>query len=197
MTRQPGSEAGGPRHGARPGRARLSGPRTGLPTPSCPHPVGPSWSWAHDCPGLGHGQALPVGELGAPPRGESKRKARVLTRSPRLGGLWTARWQAGRVGEVWLPRGPGRPGDTSGSRLRGKKPFSCTFSRTPQPQRWGAPGQHGASPWPGRRPPDTRPEAQVGRWAAGKVLGARRPPQRGGALGAVIQRCCRFLGGCL
>lgn len=55
------------------------------------------------------------------PEENPSERAWVLTRSPRLGGLWTARWQAGRVGEVWLPRGPGAPWRHVGVPTSGKE----------------------------------------------------------------------------
>lgn len=97
------------------------------------------------------GAPLRVGELGAPPRGKSKRKVSQLGQEPEAGRALDSALAGGVRGEVGLLRDPGGGPwrHIGGQRLRGKKPFSCTFNRTSQPQRRGHPGSmvlsHGLS----------------------------------------------------
>lgn len=171
----------------------MSGPRTGLPTPSCPRPVGPSWSWAHDCPGLGHGQALPVGELGAPPRGESKRKGSGLDQEPEAGRALDSALAGGARGggeAAERPRGAlaTRRGPDFGKRSHFPAPLAGRRSRSAG----GHPGSTVLSHGPKHKSAAGLParSSEPGVLLSGEGLWGRSSRGAAVSLGAVCDRVC-------
>lgn len=140
------------------------------------------------------GAPLLVGELGAPPRGKSKRKVSQLGQEPEAGRALDSALAGGVRGEVGLLRDPGggAPGDTSGvsdfgershfpALLTGRRSHSAGGTRAA----WCF---HTACPTPSEH----RSEAQVSRRLPARSSEPGVLPSEGGARVAVIRGAALF-----